>query len=1110
MKKLDLMDCRLIRTFGGISICMTLLIGLLLGLTSCSHSVKRFEKIESASSHISFSNDLIETDTLNYFTYPYLYMGGGVAVGDINNDGLADIFFTGNMVKNSLYLNQGAFQFKDITEDAHIGGTNKWYSGVTMVDANADGLLDIYLSVSGKYQSTRNELYINNGDLTFSEKASEYGIDDIGKSVQSTFFDYDHDGDLDLYVANYPITRFSTPNSEYRKLMDEVTLENSDHLYQNDGEGHFQDVTEQAGLLSFGLSLSATIGDLNNDGWDDIYVSNDFSTPDYLFINNADGTFSEKVKKATKQFSFYGMGVDIADFNNDGLMDIIQVDMAAEDNRRAKANMASMNPGLFWGTVEYGMHYQYMYNSLQLNRGQKDGVPVLSNIAWMGNVATTDWSWGPLLADFDNDGWKDLFITNGTRRDINNKDFFNGLKKNLNKASEEELKLEVENIPSEPIGNYIFRNKGDLTFQKSNEEWGVDMVGFSNGGAYADLDNDGDLDLIVNNIDEPASIFKNNSNEIGSSNYLKLKLHESESNPFGIGAKVEVTTGQLSQFSHLTLSRGFQSSVEPVVYFGLSNIQKIDSIVVTWNDGSVSIKTDVEANQTLSIKKSDDAFDLRKEEGSQQQIFTDLSDSLDLPSHEENYFDDYRFQVLLPHKMSNWGPALAVADVNGDGLEDFYFGAASRSSGRLYTQTKEGAFQLMQTFSEDEMLEDLDAVFVDIDNDGDQDLFVVSGGNEFPSQVKFYADRLYINEDGIFSKSDILPQIISSGSCVRPFDYDQDGDLDLFVGGRLSPLNYPQPGTSYLLTNQLEKGSLSFIENTEAIAPGLKSAGMITDAIWTDFNDDELVDLLVVGEWMPISIYINDGNKLINQTEGLGYSHTAGWWFSIEKGDFNQDGLQDFIVGNLGLNYKYKATTDETFDLYVSDFDQNNKADLVLGYFNNGEQFPVRGRQCSSEQIPAIEQKFKNYESFAAANLIEIYGEENLKKSAHYQIESFASIIMINRGGGDFETSSLPKELQLSAVNDLQIRDFNQDGYLDVIAAGNLYASEVETPRNDAGIGSLLIGDGKGGFDYQTYSESGLLLDRDVKKLAVARGAANNYLLAASNNGPLSLFKFEK
>ncbi len=1069
----------------------------------------RFEQLSSKASGIDFVNTLTETDSLNYFTYPYIYMGGGVAVGDINNDGLADVFFTGNMVKNRLFLNKGDMKFEDISSKANVYGDNRWYTGAAMVDINADGFLDIYVSVAGQDGVKKNQLYINNGDLTFTERAAEYGLDDAGQSIQTTFFDYDHDGDLDVYVANYPTTSFKTPNSVYRFMMNKAELEKSNHLYRNDGENQFTDVTKISGVANFGLSISATVADYNNDGWEDIYVSNDFSTPDFLYMNNGDGTFSDKLKESTKQTSFYGMGSDAADFNNDGLIDLIQMDMAPEDNKRSKANMASMNPQLFWETVNAGFHYQYMYNSLQLNRGiGKDSLPIFSNVAWIAGVSSTDWSWAPLMADFDNDGWKDLFVSNGTRRDINNKDFFKKFDKSRRNMSEDSLGSSALSIPSEKVDNYIFRNTGGITFEKVNEQWGLSYDGFSNGAAYADFDNDGDLDLVINNIDEESVIFKNNTADFKETHYLRIKFAGLPNNPFGIGTKVTLVLDGKRQFSFLNPVRGFQSSVAPILHFGLGKETTVDSVIVAWLDGKRELLLNVKGDQLLTIRKGKN-IPFEENEAVLNPIFTASNQLLDTTFlHQENFHDDYRRQVLLPHKLSNFGPALAVSDVNGDGLDDFYIGNGTGFSGVLYVQQPDGKFSKLDgDWQQDAEQEDLGAVFFDADGDGDDDLYVVSGGNTFPKNDEKFQDRLYINNEGVLTKSTgVLPEITGSGSRVIPNDFDGDGDIDLFVGGRLSPHNYPYAGRSYLLVNQMNNGSLKFIDKTEELALGLSDIGMVTDALWTDFDQNGTIDLVVVGEWMPITIFSQESGKFVNRTTDLGYADTRGWWFSIEGGDFDGDGDVDLVVGNLGLNYKYHATPEETFDIYVNDFDKNGTADIVLGYYNFGKQYPVRGRQCSSEQIPTVQLKFKNYESFSTATIDDIYGESGLEKGLHYQVPSFASIYLKNEGQGKFTAQELPVMAQLSPINDMIVRDFNDDGQLDLLIAGNLYASEVETPRSDAGMGLLMLGNGDGTFDPQSYEKSGINFHYDLKNMALINIAKGLGVIGANNQDGLQIF----
>lgn len=1087
-------------------------LGLMLVFMGCENETKTtskvFNRLDSQHSGVNFSNTLTETDSLNYLTYAYMYMGGGVSVGDINNDGLHDLFFTGNMVENKLYLNKGDLKFEDISISAGVAGDDRWYTGVTMADINDDGFLDIYCSVAGKDGVKENQLFINNGDNTFSEKAKEYGIADIGNSVQATFFDYDLDGDLDLYVANYPPTAFNAPNSYYKFKMGYVKDDETDKLYRNDGSA-FVDVSEEAGIRTFGLSLSATVGDVNNDGYPDIYISNDFSSPDFFYINNGDGTFSEKVKELTAHTAFYGMGVDIADYNNDQLLDIIQVDMMAQNNRRQKANMASMNPQLFWGTVNAGFHYQYMQNNLQLNNGlMVDGDPGFSDVARLAGVSSTDWSWGPLFADLDNDGLKDLFISNGTRREINNRDFF--IEYYNKKPGEVNFLEETLKIPSEKIDNFVYKNDGDLGFDQVNKEWGIEFPGFSNGVVYVDLDNDGDLEIVLNNIDDEAAIFENKSSE--NNNYLMVSFEGAKGNRNALGARVYVTSETQTQMHELTLSRGFQSSVAPELHFGLNQDEVVSELKVVWPDGKEEILTDVKANQELVLKYNK-ALAAEKADTNKGQLFAQVEEEV-FPKHQhlENYYDDFVDQVLLPHKMSHFGPALAVGDLNNDGLDDYYIGASSGAAGIIYVQSAD-KFEKLDTkvFDQHLMYEDVGALIFDADADGDNDLYVVSGGYEFNANSELLQDRLYLNDgQGSFTYAkDALPQNFTSGSKVYEADFNDDGKSDLLVLGRQQPRNYPEAVSSAILYNVSSNGNTKFEDVTDRVAPDLKNFGMATDAVITDVNGDRKEDFIIVGEWMPIHVFVNvnDSFKDISEKMGITEDQTA-WWWSIEQGDFDNDGDMDYLVGNNGLNYKYQATEEEPFELFVNDFDKNNKNDIVLSYYNEGEQYPVRGRECSSQQIPAIKSKFKDYESFSEATLVDIYTKTDLRKSTHYQVKSFSSIYLEN-DNGKFIIHNLPTQAQLSSINRFIVRDFNKDGNIDALIAGNLHVSEIETTRNDAAFGLLMLGDGQGNFTPQSSMESGFFAPGDVKDMSTIKVGDKEMVLIAKNSDYLQALEIK-
>jgi hypothetical protein len=1112
----------------GLPVCRKLSFGdilplLLILYSSCSQDRtgtqdSLFKSIPAIQSGITFENTLTETDTFNYFLYSYIYMGGGVTAGDFNSDGLTDLYFVGNMEPNHLYLNQGDFRFEEVGEPSRTDGDERWMLGSTLCDINNDGLQDLYVSASGLKGNRENLLYVNqglNGEgiPVFTEEAGKYGIADPGLSTQSVFFDYDNDGDLDLYVANYPITQFKAPPFFYRQMMRNVGWIDSDHLYRNNGDGSFTDVTREAGLLSFGLSLSATISDLNLDGYKDIYISNDFISPDFFFINNGDGTFTDRTREVTGQTSFYGMGADIADYNNDGFPDIMQIDMAPENHQRNQENMTRMRVEDFEEMLHEGLHYQYRYSTLYLNRGvMKHGLPYFSNAAWIAGVTSTDWSWAALFADFNLDGWKDLYITNGSRRDINNIDYFNQMQKTVyfdTGLDETEYLDQVQNMPSLALPNYMFRNNGDLTFTRMDRQWGMPEASFSNGVTYADLDNDGDLELIVNNIDQPALVYRNYACEHALGNFLKIEFKGPASNRMGIGSMVQIWHQEGMQSAEMTLSRGYESSVEPVLYFGAGNHSRIDSLVVTWADGEVQTLKDVSVNQKLTVihEEAGSRSSSRREE---QKLFTEITGQSGPDFvHSENHFDDLRNQVLLPHMLSRLGPGIAAGDVDGDGLTDCFIGNAAGSRGTLFIQEENHSFSVLEgPWSNDASNEDMGSAFFDADNDGDLDLYVVSGGNEFPEGSEYYLDRLYINHGNrTFSRdSTALQDIRISGSVVEVLDFDLDGDLDLFAGGRHIPGKYPLPASSLLLENRSSNGVVRFEDVTPDKAPFLQEWGLVTTAFSEDLDNDGWPDLVVGGEWMPICVLKNTGGAF----EQITMEGTTGWWFCLEGADFDQDGDVDLVAGNLGLNARYSAQSESQVELFADDFDKNGSYDIVFSYVQNGNQYPLRGRDCFVAQNPAIALKFPTYASFGAATVEDIYSKKAIRKSLHLQAKTFASCYLQNRGDGLFDVQLLPNEAQLSPINDILIQDFDGDGKLDFLAAGNMFSVEVVTPRFDAGVGVFLKGDGNGAFEVSPATASGFFAPGDGKSLCMLTLGRNkeNIILVGNNNGVLQLFNW--
>jgi len=1055
-----------------------------------------FSLLSPKKTNVTFSNNLTEDNINNSFKYEYFYNGGGVSLGDINNDGLTDIYFTGNMVSDKLYLNKGNLEFEDITSTAIKTGTEGWHSGTTMADVNGDGFLDIYVCRAGYLGGNElksNLLYINNGDLTFTEKAQEYGLADTLLSTQASFFDYDLDGDLDMYLLNFPDKLFNMPLKEYYQLFKEGKNQ-SDHFYRNDN-GKFTDISYQARISNHAFGLGVSVGDLNDDGYPDVYVSNDYEVRDYMFMNNGK-IFNEELQHRTKHISNFGMGTDIADFNNDGDMDIIEMDMAYPSHIRSKRNMASMSSEKFWKTVQNGNYFQYMVNTLQMNNGNG----TFSEVGQLAGIAKTDWSWGVLFSDFDNDGLKDIVITNGYKRDLMDRDFQTAFK---NKR-EEKKKMNVSEVlnlaPVTKVSNYVFKNKGDLVFDNHTEKWGFDKKVNSNGVAYADLDNDGDMDIVINNLDEVAFIYENQTNR--KQNYLAIQLQGNRQNKFAIGTKVTLHTAEGKQVQELFLTRGFQSSVGTKLNFGLGNNKQIDKVEVRWPDRKTTIIEHVSVNQLLKIDYTKSEFTNPITE-QKSPLFWAIENPIDSGfRHLENRFNDFDREILLPHILSRQGPCMAVADVNNDGLEDIYIGGAKESNGSLYIQLSNGKFSLTNktVFAKDKLSEDLGALFFDADADGDMDLYVASGGNDYSERHKYFQDRLYINNGkGDFKKSiGALPKMITSTKIVKTADFDGDGDLDLFVGGRLVAGKYPTAPRSYLLENNNGK----FKDVTEKYSRDLLKLGMVTGAEFNDVNGDGKIDLTIVGEWMGFTTFLNKGKSFEKQEVK---QETEGLWFSLLATDIDKDGDMDFIAGNLGANSKFKASNEKPFNVYGNDFDSNGSFDIVLSAYEGETNYPVRGRECTSQQMPFITEKCPTYKEFAEADMNDLYGK-NLDDALHLTARNLYSSIFINDGKGKFEMKHLPNSAQISPILDMIIEDVNNDGNLDVIAVGNMYGAEVETVRYDAGRGICLLGNGKGDFTALSPNKAGFMAWDNAKALKKIKVGNKYVYLIGINNRKLKAF----
>ncbi len=1096
---------------------------------------KLFRLLPPGRTGIRFVNRLHETDTFNALFYEYYFNGSGTATGDINNDGLPDIFFGGNMERSRLYLNKGNFKFKDITEKAGIDTRGSWVTGISMVDINQDGWEDIYISVGGNIvDDYTNLLFVNDGNRDhphFTEQAKAVGLADNGYSTQAAFLDYDRDGDLDMYLLT---SSMNVPNkNSVRSQMDRSMARTVDRLYRNDGPDpvsglpRFTNVSKEAGIVREGFGLGIGISDINRDGWPDIYIANDYITNDVLYINQGDGTFKDEVKSYFKHLSYSAMGMDIADFNNDGLVDIFTLDMLPEDYFRKRIMAGNMRDyRRYMGEQMAGYTKQYIRNMLQLNNGSINGRYSFSEIGQLAGVFETDWSWAPLFADFDNDGLKDLFVGNGIPSDLTNMDFsalwLRTIKENPSmdfEVLQQILKKELDKKGHVKKPNVVFRNTGGYVFKNVSADWGMVKPSYSTSTSLADLDNDGDLDLILNNIDDPAMVYENTrikENKVDSlSHYLELILQGSANNRGGIGSKVILYGGGTQQYYEHYRVRGFQSTLDSKIHFGLGKYEIIDSLRVVWPDGNCQLLKSVPADRTLRLNYKDalkKKYVIRNAEEENSYLFKEVSGELNIEYvHREWPFIDFRIQPLVPHKYSKEGPGIAVGDVNGDGRDDFFVGGSSGFAGSFFIQEANGKFR-SKPLPGNPNYEDMGALFFDADGDDDMDLYVVSGGTGLPPGNPFYADRLYINDGkGNFDlAADAIPRDVVCGSQVTAADFDQDGDLDLFVCGRVDLEHYPLPARSFLLRNESKSGQVLFSDVTAEAGIDLGKSGLIAAALYTDFNRDGWPDLVIAGEWIPLTFYRNSRGHFEDITATTGLQKYSGWWNSLAGADFDRDGDIDYVAGNLGLNTRFKVSQDQPMRIVAKDFDRNGILDPVCSFYVQGESYPIYHRNLMVSQLPYLKRKFKTYEAYARAKMSDIFSEEELEGAYKAACNYFRTAYIENNGDGTYRMHSLPMEAQFAPVFGILTGDFNTDGNTDVLLTGNSYSFNVEDGQFDAFIGLLLEGDGNGGFVPVLGRKSGFLVDGDAKGFAaLTMNDGRELVLAARNSDTLKVFRTE-
>ncbi|MEO5682466.1 MAG: FG-GAP-like repeat-containing protein [Chitinophagaceae bacterium] len=1116
-----------------------LFVAAIVFISACHADSTLFKKIQASHSGIAFSNNITENDSINPIDMDFLYNGGGVAAGDFNNDGLPDLYFTASMVSNKLYLNQGHMSFKDVTTAANVDGSGRWCNAASVVDINNDGWQDIYVctSIKNNPEKRKNLLYVSQGlnkDSTpvFQEMAAEYGLDDTSYSVHAAFFDYDNDGDLDMYLVTTQLAKRASASFSSNKL--DESYADIDKIFRNDWNDSLQhpvfiDVSREAGITEHGFGLGVGIADINRDGWKDIYVTNDFYGSDLLYINNKNGTFSNKAKEYFKHSSQNAMGNDIADINNDGLADIIAVDMNPENNYRKKKNMNGNNYFIYQNMLYDDMLLQYVRNTLQLNAGpvtgNNDSVlhPVFSDIGFYTGVAETDWSWSPLIADVNNDGNRDLLITNGYPKDVTDHDFASFRMEAEKKITKQQL---IEQIPAIKIPNYGFENKGNLQFDNAADAWGISEPSFSNGAVCIDLDDDGDLDYVINNINEQAFIYENTTRTAKSEavNYLTIQFFGDSKNRFGIGAWAEIyyDNGKKQVFENSPY-RGYLSTSDTKAFFGLGSIAVIDSVHIIWPGNKMQKLKNVRANQLLAVNivDADREYTWQNGAAGTGAIFTDVTRQMGVDYlHQEMDFIDFDKERLLPHKLSQYGPGLAAGDIDGNGLDDIAIGGSGDNAGKVLLQQPNGKFITKEmpavTGKDPRKPENLGLLLFDAEGDGDVDLYCASGSNEYGANTKNYQDQLFINNgkgNFSFDTSGVLPVNLTSKSCVKAADLDNDGDLDLFIGGRCLPGQYPLPVNSFIYRNDSKNGKIKFTDVTVAIAPALQNIGMVCDAVWTDFDSDGQLDLILAGEWMPITFLKNNHGKFENRTPQSGLSDQSGWWNSIAAGDFDNDGDIDYIVGNLGQNSFFRASDQYPVNIYAKDFDGNGSQDAIITNFLKNaagvkKEYTAFNRDDIMNQLPGLKRKFLTYKDFGNADFQQLFTEAQMKGSYKLRVNNFKSVMIKNMGNGKFIMQPLPVAAQLAPLFGMQVGDFNNDGNLDVLITGNDFGNEVTNGRYDAFNGLLMTGDGNGSFAATNALESGIYIPGDGKALIQLKTTGNNYLIVASQNkGPLKIFR---